>query len=129
LNRDLVEWDIAFTDEWDGRGHYTKDTGEFACVCGLAEFLMPFIHHGIAIAKTIDVNDDTDYSDIFNNLAFVGMAAYAHKIDMDIDDIYDSPTDELSFNESFYLLCLDGIDQPANKILDRLADVLEQHFD
>lgn len=129
MNRDLVEWEIGFQDCWDSQGHYTKDTGESACVCGLAEFLMPFIHQGIAIAKTIDVNDDTDYSDIFNNLAFIGMAAYAHKIDMDIDDIYDNDTDELSFNESFYNICLDGIDKPANKILDWLADVLEQHFD
>ena len=129
MNRDLVEWDIACTDEWDGQGHYTKDTGEFACVCGLAEFLMPYIHHGIAIAKTIDVNDDTDYSDIFNNLAFLGMAAYANKIDMDIDEIYDNPTDELSFHESFYDICFSGIGHDSVKVLGWVADMMERHFD
>lgn len=130
MNSRLVDWDIAFTDHWDGRGHFTKDTGEFPCVCGLASHLMAYLNIGIKFCETVAHDDDTDYRDIFRSLSFLGMASFAAKEGIDIDDIFDNDTEQEQFAEEFEDRCFSAVyhKMTAERIEELLADSLEGYF-
>ncbi len=130
MNRDLVVWDIAFEDAWDGRGHYTKDTGEFPCVCALAGHMMPYINIGIRFCETVAHDDDSDYSDIFRNLGFLALASIAAKEDIDIDDIFDNDAEEAEFTEMVQDRCFSAVfhKQTQAKVEECLASSLEGFF-
>jgi hypothetical protein len=129
MNRKLVDWDIAFTDVWDDQGHTTKDTGEIACVCGVVEFMMPYVHQGVVLASSIDVNDPTDYTDIFTDLACAGMTSYAILNGLVADDTFSTDDERSDFGQSFYNLCITAINLDAYKTLDLVHDMLESYFD
>jgi len=130
LNRNLVVWDIAFEDAWDGRGHYTRDTGEFACVCGLAGHMMPYINIGIRFVETLPQHDDNDYIDIFRNLGFLALAAIAAKEDIDIDNIFDNDAEEAEFAEMVQDRCFSAVfhKQTPAQVEECLASSLEGYF-
>lgn len=100
-----------------------------ACVCGVVEHMMPYVHQGAALASTIDVDDPRDYTDVFTDLVVKGMTEWAVANGVDADSIFSSHIERCQFGESYQDLCVSCIGLDVYKRLDLMYDMMVSYFD
>ena len=129
MNRDLVEWDIAYSDHWDDRGHYTKDDGEYPLTWGMAISLSTAIIASIECLST-ELTAADDIEDLVTGVALTSIVDYADQVGIDTDDIFGNDEELFHFAESMYLTTIDTYERDWNegKVHEVLADQLTSLF-
>jgi hypothetical protein len=129
MNRELVEWDIAYSDQWDDRGHYTKDEGEYPCVWGMAISLSPAIIASVE-CLSVELEAADDFEDHIIGIALTSIVEYADECGIAAGDIFDNDNDFIRYAESMILTTISAYEQDWNegKIHETLVDSLSSCF-
>ena len=94
MNRNLVEWETGFSDQWDDRGHYTTDTEPAPYVWGMALDLTDAV---TASKECFTLNwNEFDESDLIAGLFLTALSNYVEATSIAFDDVFD---DTQEFND------------------------------
>ncbi len=94
MNKELVEWETGFSDHWDDRGHYTKDTEPAPYVWGMALDLTDAV---IASQECFILDwHSEDETDLVAGLFLTTLSIYVEATSISLDDVFD---DTHEFND------------------------------
>jgi hypothetical protein len=129
MNKNLVEWDISFSDHWDEQGHYTHSEGEYPLVWVMALNTMDAI-----IASAECLSDELDGEDEGVQLAaclfLTCLADHAETMGVDFDDVFDNTHEFDAYLESMANITYSVIERDWNgcRIHESLITTLPGFF-
>lgn len=131
MENKLVEWDYAYSDQWDDRGHYTKDEGEYPLTWSMALNIMDA---AIAAAECLEPVLDGEAEDIYGLIGGVFLTClsdHANECGVPFDFIFDSEDELFTFMDSMIDLVIDVCQRSWNgaKVHEVLVDTLPDFFE
>lgn len=130
MNRDLVERESSYSDQWDDRGHYTKDEGTYVCAWSMALNTMDAITASVECLCVELESGDKDSFTLAGGLFFTALFDYASTVGVDIDDVFDDTNEVDEYILAMIDIAIDAIDKDWNaaKIHEVLVDRLPGFF-